>query len=227
MTTYNSLQSVFQGIYSDHNDNELRTQMIDFIINGNIDGAKQFINNYIKIHRDDPTCYDKFALALSGLPQQYSSEKNFNTSNMINRYILSSLCIIGNSSAIEKLGMLYEGIDGDEMDKMGITEANITTSLSLFNQVGSLTGCLEIVFICTEGNKRYHYFDEYYPKECINNMIKTNLAKAFKLYDKPISDPNYQNDIGYIFDYVPGEIIKELINEDNTFAKYVPATYKF
>lgn len=218
MATYDSLHAAMQ-----HTDEptEVRKFLIYCIINNKIDDAKQYVTEYVEKYRDDDKAMHELKKALAGLPQEHASEINFERVNEINRYLLSIRCISGDRDAIHELGFLYEGIDGDEMRFHGINESNITTALTLYNFANTYSSCLEIIFICTNGNDKNHYFDKMYPRKCIDNMIKTNLIKAMKLYNKPIDNPNYQDEFGYIFEYIPMGILKEVDTEYPELAKYV------
>jgi hypothetical protein len=200
---------------------EIRQYFLDCIINDKINDAKLYVNEYVEKYQDNEMAMGRLTRALAGLPQEHGSEINFERKDEIRRYLLSVMCISGNKNAIHELGFLYEGLDGDEMDHMHIPQTNITTALTLYNLANNYRSCLEIIYICTKGNEINHYFDAMYPKKCIDAMIKTNLIKALKLYDKPIDNPDYCEDIGYIFSCIPSELIEEVKTEHPEISKYM------
>lgn len=196
MTTHNHpLEEVRQAV---------KKQILEFIVNNDLAGAKQFINTFLK----DPLAYSKLRLAFCGLPQELNTAANWDLKHAIERYMLSALCITGNNAAIHELGMLYAGYDGDEMDAMLIPEQNITTALTLFNLAGTYQSCLEIIYICTEGHEGKHYLDQLFPQECIDQMIKTNLIRAINLFDQRNDQPD-RADFSFTLDRLPSEILND------------------
>lgn len=170
------------------------------------DAAYAYINEYTEKYKNDECSIALLSNAL----------RRLNIYHILGHYMLSILCMEGNKMAIHHLGLLYEGIDGDANTELGVG-VDVMTAIALFNSSGIYQSCLEIIFMCTERNT---YFSKKYPKERIDSMIKTNLIKAFKLYDKPIHGPTYQSDIGYIFDIVPFGIIKSIEKENPDFSKF-------
>ena len=203
-----------------NNIDEIRPYFLKCIVADQIIDAKLFINKYIDKYTDNSDALKKLTVALCGLPSDIATSINFERRDEIRRYLLSSLCLSGNSDAIHDLGCLYAGFDGDEMDQMNITETNITTAIMLFNLANSYQSCLSTVYLCTQGNRNYKHFDIMYPSQNISNIIKSNLIKALTLYKKPANNPNYYDDFGYIFEYVPGDIVLDLVKNHPEFSQH-------
>lgn len=201
---------------------ETKERLLEMVSNGDVINVKKFVNKYIEDHPNNSELYNYFNKLFCGMPSKYCTLTIGTQWYEIKRYALSSLCLMGNQMALTEFGNLYSGYDGDEMDIMKIPGIDTTVAIILLTLANTTPSRLRIVYMCTLENTKFGYFDNIYPKKKLYDLIKTNLQKAIELYDKPIDNPKYYEDIGYIFDYVPACIVADIIRENPDFIKYIP-----
>lgn len=182
--------------------------------------ARIFTQDYLKKHAGDSVAINILSKAL--IKCCSATDKHIRA-YALRRYVLSLLCLADDIEAIAELGWLYAGIDCDETRLFGISQRDPTAALILLKTAadrGSFQACSTIAYICSA--ERDSHFAREYPRENIDEMLKKYLVKAFEIYGKPINNPNYIEDVGYLFKYVPAKIVIEIIATNPDFAKYFP-----